>query len=646
VCDEYFVPTIEVISTRFGIPEDVAGATVMALGCNGPELFINTVSLFKGSDLGVGAVLGGEVFNLLVLCGCAVIATPAVYLPLRLPKFSFCRDVLFYAASVGLIYWVLCDNKVSLLEASLLLVCGAIYSTTCAFSSRLRLWLSQCGRRGRRSDSGAREPDTRARPNRTANPEGTAKPEDTVKPGGAAHQEGTAQPEGTVNPEWTAVPEGAGGVCTSQRVSNPAVPPPVQRQDSVQRVRPADGCLLSVRVRHENRLMDRCRHWDMRYFRLVHDGLLVSTDVLPLQTGRTARGIVYQHGYVGGVGAWHHGGLVNAPIPSVEPARAWSSTIVGHPQAFRSVAVHPDDASPDERAANAPPHLARPSSEPHIGLDERPWELIAMNDIVSCIAPVGQKSTTWELHILQRESLVFGKLIRLELDAKSPDRCREWVAAVTTQMQDMRNGTQNSDTRRNSAPGPLRQWVQWFQFPVQFLLRMTIPDVKKPSQQRWFPVAFLMSMVWLAIFSYCVVQICDILHAEFDISVTILGFTVAAVGTSFPNVISCIAVSRQGKTGMAIANALGANIQNVFLALALPWTISALISGTFEIADGNITTSVVAMIVTLVLLVLVVLAARCSMPMWSGFVFLLMYALYLALTIVQEVTCDDWPFPC
>merc|ERR1719238_1154851 len=51
VCDEFFVPTIEVISDRFSIPEDVAGSTIMALGCNGPELFLNTISIVQPSDI-------------------------------------------------------------------------------------------------------------------------------------------------------------------------------------------------------------------------------------------------------------------------------------------------------------------------------------------------------------------------------------------------------------------------------------------------------------------------------------------------------------------------------------------------------------------------------------------------------------------
>ena len=34
--------------------EAVAGATICALGCNGPEMFTNLISLYTGSDAGQG----------------------------------------------------------------------------------------------------------------------------------------------------------------------------------------------------------------------------------------------------------------------------------------------------------------------------------------------------------------------------------------------------------------------------------------------------------------------------------------------------------------------------------------------------------------------------------------------------------------
>ena len=54
----------------------MAGATLMALGCNGPELSLNTIAIYQPSNIGVGAVIGGEVFNVLVIIGTALLATP------------------------------------------------------------------------------------------------------------------------------------------------------------------------------------------------------------------------------------------------------------------------------------------------------------------------------------------------------------------------------------------------------------------------------------------------------------------------------------------------------------------------------------------------------------------------------------------
>lgn len=50
------------------------------------------INIWKPSSIGVGAVVGGEVFNVLVIIGTAVLATPKEYLPLKLSKLSFCRD--------------------------------------------------------------------------------------------------------------------------------------------------------------------------------------------------------------------------------------------------------------------------------------------------------------------------------------------------------------------------------------------------------------------------------------------------------------------------------------------------------------------------------------------------------------------------
>eukprot|EP00913_Durusdinium_trenchii_P004336 g4019.t1 len=140
----------------------------------------------------------------------------------------------------------------------------------------------------------------------------------------------------------------------------------------------------------------------------------------------------------------------------------------------------------------------------------------------------------------------------------------------------------------------LLKWLEWFQFPIKSFTELTIPDVSREDSEHLYAWAFVLSMVWLALFAYLVVGACDGIHQDFGISTSVLGYTVAAAGTSFPNVFSGICIGRQGKTTMAVANALGANVQNVFLALAIPWAIQCAINrGSFHLPFTGLESAVV-----------------------------------------------------
>ena len=43
VCDEYFVPCLEIICDKMKLQSDVAGATFMAFGSSAPELFASII---------------------------------------------------------------------------------------------------------------------------------------------------------------------------------------------------------------------------------------------------------------------------------------------------------------------------------------------------------------------------------------------------------------------------------------------------------------------------------------------------------------------------------------------------------------------------------------------------------------------------
>merc|ERR1712113_908655 len=90
VCDEFFVPAIEVIVEALNMSPDVAGATFMAAGGSAPELF---TSFF-------GTIVGSAVFNVLFVIGCCAIFSSG---DLVLTWYPFARDSIYYCVSLAIL---------------------------------------------------------------------------------------------------------------------------------------------------------------------------------------------------------------------------------------------------------------------------------------------------------------------------------------------------------------------------------------------------------------------------------------------------------------------------------------------------------------------------------------------------------------
>jgi len=125
VCDEFFVPSLDVIIEKLGISEDVAGATFMAAGGSAPELFTSVIGVFVAfSDVGIGTIVGSAVFNILFVIGmCALFSKTVLYLTWW-PLF---RDCTFYSISLMTLIIFFLDNQIEWWEALGLLAVYAVY---------------------------------------------------------------------------------------------------------------------------------------------------------------------------------------------------------------------------------------------------------------------------------------------------------------------------------------------------------------------------------------------------------------------------------------------------------------------------------------------------------------------------------------
>jgi K+-dependent Na+/Ca+ exchanger-like protein len=100
ICDEYFVPSLEVIVEKLQLTPDVAGATFMAAGSSAPELFVSLVATFLlVNEGGVGTIVGSAIFNILVIVG-ATSYLACKEKNLKIWWYPLCRDCFFYTVSI------------------------------------------------------------------------------------------------------------------------------------------------------------------------------------------------------------------------------------------------------------------------------------------------------------------------------------------------------------------------------------------------------------------------------------------------------------------------------------------------------------------------------------------------------------------
>ena len=132
VCDEFFVPSLDVIIEKLDIPDDVAGATFMAAGGSAPELFTSVIGVFVSfDDVGIGTIVGSAVFNILFVIGMCALFSRTV---LTLTWWPLFRDCTFYSISLLALVLFFLDNQIYWWEAALLLSLYAAYVSFMKFN--------------------------------------------------------------------------------------------------------------------------------------------------------------------------------------------------------------------------------------------------------------------------------------------------------------------------------------------------------------------------------------------------------------------------------------------------------------------------------------------------------------------------------
>lgn len=69
-------------------------------------------------------------------------------------------------------------------------------------------------------------------------------------------------------------------------------------------------------------------------------------------------------------------------------------------------------------------------------------------------------------------------------------------------------------------------------YPIHYMCRMTMPDVKTEKYRNWYPLTFVISMIWISFYSYFMVWMIVIIGSTLGIPDTVMGLTFVAAGVS------------------------------------------------------------------------------------------------------------------
>ncbi|XP_058421860.1 sodium/potassium/calcium exchanger 2 isoform X2 [Diceros bicornis minor] len=174
--------------------------------------------------------------------------------------------------------------------------------------------------------------------------------------------------------------------------------------------------------------------------------------------------------------------------------------------------------------------------------------------------------------------------------------------------------------------------------PIVFPLWITLPDVRKPSSRKFFPITFFGSITWIAVFSYLMVWWAHQVGETIGISEEIMGLTILAAGTSIPDLITSVIVARKGLGDMAVSSSVGSNIFDITVGLPLPWLLYTIIHRFQPVAvsSNGLFCAIVLLFIMLLFVILSIALCKWRMNKVLGFIMFGLYFVFLVVSVLLE----------
>ncbi|KAL5260674.1 hypothetical protein ACHWQZ_G010734 [Mnemiopsis leidyi] len=531
ICDEFFVPALEVIIDVLQISDDVAGATFMAAGGSAPEFFTSVIGVFiSQSQVGVGTIIGSAVFNVLFVIGmCAVFSKEL----LTLTWWPLFRDVTFYSIGLAILIGSFVDQKIKVYEAAILFLWYICY---CLFMK-------------------INEPAEKFVRRQLGRLPCIGQPEEKPKDGNIDHSLKT-----------------------------------IFNTDKTNGGKPSCNCQAAQKASSES--VDR--NGDTEALR--ENGKDDAAVLIPCNNPECLNSKVTQFP------------TLALCANTLDPVgNATFNDRVGELQRLQKIKPTPRSNRSFSRASLATLREHR----------------FSRSALFINLPPVNHTSGMGGNNL---NTLVEEAEEKVEEDQESDDEEKEEPLDL-------------------SWPDTCRARLFYIILaPILFPLAFSTPDVRRAKWRMFFPVTFVMSILWIAVFSYLMVWWTETLGRTIGLGTKpeIIGLTLIAAGTSVPDLITSVIVARKGLGDMAVSSSLGSNLFDICVGLPIPWLISLATGEEIKVDAQGMFCSVLMLFAMLIAIIVIIAICKWKMTKTLGLSMFMSYFVYLAIALcmgLELISC-------
>ena len=595
VCDELFVPALEIIAEDLELSNDVAGATLMAAGGSAPELATSFVGTFKRSDVGFGTIVGSAVFNVLFVIGMCVMFTPEKYAPLELTWWPLFRDCSYYVVTLAFLAYFMSDQKIEWWEALIQLFLYFGYVFMMSKSEKLEKWLT----------SKFMNKDSEVTP---ASDDALEK-----KDLDSAIETG----EKKVVEEEASTSAGASFVKPSTfRVGI------LQLLTSKQTITETAGVAFVAQIKGDvNDVFNR-----------IDTNQNGQIDKNELKTCLQELGTPEEQ-------------LTDEKINEV------MSSIDKNQNGYANKADFTLWYLGNEQ------RLKNKTREIFDKYDKDKKNTISRDDVHEFMVEIGHNSADVKLAIEDAISKI--QTSSGDANMLTYDDFTNWYFDSSFWDQEKNAAEQAVESQDSMYEGLISGWEELFdsEHPLSAkatyiitvpltLLFCLIPDCRPPGMEGWAKATLLASIIMIALFAIVMVELAEIFGATIGIPDVVMGLTILAAGTSVPDLLSSVIVAQQGQGDMAVSSSIGSNIFDVAFGLPLPWLCYSLViavnncSCEVGIVAGNLFESLITLLVMVAAIVAVIHFSNWKMTHYLGYAMFLLYFLYLTFALLRTPAKD------